>query len=762
MNTQAGSIHDSRAGSVYGAFQGIDSGPLLKNRPPLIHHHDEPVHHDELVSTSTAYSNTSMAKQTRLSSTEIWSGERKLVSHETANQLPRSVTNGLLEIMVEQLLAQDNTQVTCIVAWELEICIESDFDDVETLHSSMTVTGSALSAYATSYEEWIESRWGDPGLLVLNAILGSLTSGLPLHHCSHPTVGNISIEHTNDATGNVRVLIEPAHVQHAVKMVQTLAWMVATFRTPQEDGINLSSAVASTADHRMYISLAPLSRVRSKPPSSCWLPLLGNCIVAEGFHEASEVNGLELSLPLMLELTGMIYEAHPQQKTRSAGIFYTGVHSILYPTKLNHSLEIIMWHYTACSNVMTPPTDDDWVRICSEDLECKRMILGYTPSVQILLGTESRLRQYPLLKSSCADREKDSWTFAWDGVTINAGFSGSGLSFPLKLVRRKGQRAAPAAKPTYDQVVDGTSDQPVILFDTAHGLETAWLVSQLSVILDLVHLKAHRDDCWQNKENSFRMKLHAKPDWRGGFAAKEVLSDYSKANTQMRLSADDGNPIAIKHLVVQIFKAMSIRAQLDKLNPPVSTIHARPIVGWDLLQLMNAVEAPERLSFEADWAWSRSKAPSWLPLAYEIPVFFADNMGDVMTSTVPLCAQLQRSPKHLVASNQVLLKKLRACSKCDGYHVDTKKQLSWRLVNDKIFQQCCHGLHNEAEAKARFKDLIQLMVSRGDHKCETSTDLCRVIPQEGAIVFGAKRSLPTESRAALGLADPTRIQAAPM
>lgn len=310
---------------------------------------------------------------------------------------------------------------------------------------------------------------------------------------------------------------------------------------------------------------------------------------------------------------------------------------------------------------------------------------------------------------------------------------------PFKFSRRRGQQGVPTANPTFDQIIHGTVEKPVILYETARAQEIAWLVLQLSVILDLVHLQAYRERSWKDLSASDRSALHAKPDWNSGLAALKVLDDYQRANTALRTSAGNGKPIVIKDLVTQVFAAMTYRMQLDQLHPAPSSLTTSPLLGWDLIQLTDALAIPKRLQMEVHKYRNNNSPPTWLPLARELPVFFCDGLGDVMTSTVPTCSQFQRSQEYLVASIHVLRAKLRRCFKCDDYHIDTKKQLVWQLPRSGCFPSCPHGVHCKEDARANFDAGVQLMLPAGDNKCFKRKLPCPVIPEEGAVVFEAKR-----------------------
>lgn len=418
------------------------------------------------------------------------------------------------------------------------------------------------------------------------------------------------------------------------------------------------------------------------------------------------------------------------------GIFYTGVHSILYPTERDNTRKVIKWHYASSDCVMTPQNDGTWLRLHDADLLGMDTVLGYTPEVSVLLGTPDRVQQYNNMRTSSAAKEKNTWTFSWDGVTMSAGFAGSGMAFPFKFNRRKGQQIAPSATPNYDQIVQYTADKPLILFDTARQQETAWLVSQLSVILDIALLKSQRHGWWQALDQTARAALHARPHWNGGLAAQEVLDNYERANTILRFSADDGTVLAIKDLIKEIYAAMTVRTQLDQLYPSMATLSTPPLIGWDLLELTDPILQSKRLSVDVHKSGGNNSTPTWLHLAREVPVLFCDGLGSIMTSRVPVCSVFQCNQKYLVASLHALRSKMTHCSSCRGYHIGNDRQWVWQAPPDGYFVPCMHGNHSVEVAKARFDESIQLIL-RANHQCVVLN--AEEGLKEGAVVFGPKR-----------------------
>lgn len=312
---------------------------------------------------------------------------------------------------------RENALITCYLAWELEACLSNDLGDNTRLGDFLTVTGTSTDAYATTCEAWVRQEWGETGLSVLEATCGALVHGSFSSQSLSITLGQ------KDYKESVRVRIGYPDISDIVTALQTLTWLAVTFRNPTSEMLCCSSAVAKLEDNQFHIALQPLVAAESDPISSCWHPLLGSSIVARGFSATRVGGGLEVPFPLMLEMTGMIYgtdrsipfripttehnshesglmnphiysEATGQEKIAGfedgSGVFFTGVHSVLFPTQHITRRNILKWHYAASDTVMTPPKEGTWLHLHYSDLLNTRTVIGYTPEVHVHLGTAER------------------------------------------------------------------------------------------------------------------------------------------------------------------------------------------------------------------------------------------------------------------------------------------------------------------------------------------------------------------------------------
>jgi len=675
------------------------------------------------------------------------------------------VAPGLLDRMLKCASPDKNAIYVCSLAWELKEFVALDLDGESALEDVLTITGEAFTAYATTCKDWVSSTWGDVGRMVLDATCEAITHG----QFSSESV-SIYLDGKTGAGERAEVSIKYTNFENLVDIIETFTWLAATFRPPIENCLSLSSAKAKLTDKGIDISLERLVEADHVCSTCCWHRVLGNAIIAKGFRKVNNEVGLELPLPLMLDLTGMVYSTDISKRltdgkgagpdvailaqqstddpvrcdeqlpsTEEFGIFFTGVHSVLYPTQRDTEHNTVKWHYATSNTVITPPKDGRWLRLHKADLLDVAHFLGYTPEVKVMLGTKDRERENCTMQASSAEKERDKWSFAWDGITIQAGFSGSGLSLPFKFIRRKGQNATPSAKPTYDQIVHHTVREPVIVCETAHDKGTAWLVPKLSLILDLALFKAEEREWLKELDEDSKKALFAKPHWDGGSAAKEVLDNYERANTALAFSPDNGQPIAVKDLIKEIFAAVTIRTQVDQLHP--SHQHrlsvSATLVGWDLLELTNPLASSSRLQLDLNGGDRNNSTPTWLHFANHIPVFFCDNLGQIMESTLPLCPASQHDKKYLIANVHVLSGLMTSCKTCKGYHVGTNKKWIWRFPQHGCFSPCDH---EPGQTRSRdgscFQERMQVMLSE-DHKC-AKFEVTGMVPEKGAVVFGPK------------------------
>ena len=694
-----------------------------------------------------------------------------LVSRTTGERQPSfDVQAGTLNDLLKQAPPSTNGVCVCYLKWNLKECIALDLYGECALGDVLTITGDAFAAFGTTCKDWVLKTWEHVGIKVLDATSEAIANeGEFLSEFV-----SISLNGETGIDECAEVTIMHTDIEVLVAVVETLTWLAATFRPSVENCISYSSAKATLTGKGIEISLERLTEAEDNLSTCCWHRVLGSAIIAKGFWKVSNEPGLQLPFPLMLDLTGMMYRTdisktlndgdasgqavapfaqrstnvlitcdESSSSTEEFGIFFSGVHSVLYPTNRDDIRKTIKWHYATSDAAMTPPQDGTWLRLRETDLQGMVHILGFTPEVVVLLGTKDRSRQHCTMQASSARKEKDSWSFDWDGITAQAGFSGSGLSLPFKFVRRKAQKATPSAKPTYDQVIHHTVRDPVIIFDTAQDQGTAWLVPKLSLILDLTLFQIEKKGWFRDLDDDLKTALFAKPHWNGGHAAREVLDNYARANTTLALSSDDGQAIAVKDLVKEIFAAMTARAQLDQLYPSSQTTLSRCalLTGWDLLELTNPIRFSKRLQVDLNKGDRNRSTPTWLQFANQVSVFLCDNIGEIMKSVQPPCPASHHDKKNLIANIHVLGGLMTSCMSCRGFHVGTDKKWIWKFPRDGCFALCSHVPgHTRTREGNCFRDRMQLMLSE-DHACEArevTTSLPKELPKEGAVVFGSK------------------------
>lgn len=446
----------------------------------------------------------------------------------------------------------NSSPFTRILAWEIQECVSEEMSGDTDLDLFLTLTGSSSCAYAATCSRYIQDNRGDVGMSVLAEVKHTLATGSFISE-------GLTIQKLEN--GSTTILIHRKDVDQVASIVQTLAWLAATFRRTVMDSLSCSSLSVLPLPNGIAISLLDLTEAEVTASTSCWHALFRSSVIAEGFPTRTGEVGLELPFSMILDFTKVIYRTdlsksactrqnlQKDQSTQS-GIFYTGVHSVLFAVSSDESREVIRWHYQTSDKVAVP--DKGWLRLQENELREDKLlsmtiVLGYTPQVKVLLGTEYRKKQYGLMDQTSAERERGEWALSMDGITFSLGYSGSGIQFPLKYKKRTPQKVAVRPDLGFDDMVKEVRDNPVILFETHDKMETGWLVSKLSVILDLVHYHVYKENLWDDSERS---RIHAKALSDGGIAAQHVLDDYERANLETRTLAADRSSIAVKDIVV--------------------------------------------------------------------------------------------------------------------------------------------------------------------------------------------------------------------
>ena len=541
-------------------------------------------------------------------------------------------------------------------------------------------------------------------------------------------------------------------LREIVAISQALSWLVATFRLPRVGRIHCSDiAFTFEGGQNFQISLLDLYEADQSSDGTCWQMLLPNSVIANSFPippRGKEV-GLQIPLNVMLDLAGILYQVDLSDLgSQKIGIYFRGISSLLYPTAYFEDMHSVQWHLISTGTNPVPPGlihEQSWHPIRSLDLIGSSIsFLGYCGKALIHLGTADRLTQYPRMTPSRAERETPPPEVSISGVSLGLSAAGYGTISASGTVKyRNGLANAKAMENTkYDRILDVAPTQPVILFDKEKHNERAWMVSQLSVILELVNY-------WIYK-HSLNNYVYADLSPDSGESAKTVLGIRENANRVLRPLIDDDSEDRVKDLVKRIYSEMGRRAELDAS----SERHARGTVefknerllGWDLLELSDPPQRSWRRQVavhKTEPSNHNSVTPSWMVLTHYIPVYFCQRLGEVITPSEDskICEAWNPIPggfgfNYLTVSISCLANWSQQYGSDDDCEV--MKGLYWDFGGESIFDDCSTCITSNNECSKRPQVLVK--ASNRKYKRRKSSDSRGAYwppkHREGAVVFG--------------------------
>jgi hypothetical protein len=575
-----------------------------------------------------------------------------------------------------------------------------------------------------------------------------------------------------EVEGDISSVFYKGTVSEISILAQLLSWIAATFRLPCTGVLSCSTVsflsrnskpiADSTLTYSLY--LEPLQPLNDLEEGTCWTPLFPSTIMAYDFPVpiCQRTLGLRIPFGAMLELAEVLYDVTLEDdEGHHTGIYLNGVFWTLYPTRYIEEGNTIQWHLTkkptgkVVGQSLTPDHygGPAWFReVDLVTLVSATAILGYCAEVEIRLGTESRLQQYQKYSYSKAKIEHPPPEASIGSTSLGFSLLGRATaSLTASFKPRKGLIDAQkeAKDMSYFEVLARTETEPVILFETEGGNERAWMVPQLSLILDLLNFWIFRTG-----EEEIKKKVkYAKLDSDGGAQAKEVLQDRNYVNEIVIKHILEGEPDIrigdmVKQIYGQILKRTTKDAESDEGARGTRSIGRTGIRGWDLLELtyLGGSVARRRDVQPTAHGLRSGTMPCWMPLAKMIPVLFGQHMGELMTpkQTDQVCRHWYPLPggferNYLAAS----IKCLGKVATYYGNEVcwELVDNLGWDFKDQSIFQPCVRCME---DPKACTKD-PQRLVKRTNKLQKNSPPGVNLppfsVPQDGAIIFGGKRKI---------------------
>jgi len=561
-----------------------------------------------------------------------------------------------------------------------------------------------------------------------------------------------------ERSGNPSLIRIKAPLDQLIAASETLSWIAATFRCPQ-GGKLCSSQVQfgwSSLSELFNLRLVQVQDAEWSGPGTCWQPLFPSSVLALDFPipERTDYAGLQLPFGVMLDLAGILHHVDVKDaNTGASGTYFKGLRSLLFPTGYVKDAKTVHWHLIWREDSRIAPgliyeneQAKNWDQTLDlHQLESSTAILGYCGKTAILLGTNSRLESYNRLATSRANQDRPSPEIALSTATISInalGFATAQLAGGVKY--RNGLSMARIQDSLrYSQLLDSAKAQPVILFDTEEQNERAWLVPQLSVILDLVNNFAYQHD----QQAPIRF---AAPIADGAAASEIVLRDPAYANLVLRQAIlDDESDERVGDLVKAIYTQMSLRAELDAASERgargTKEFLRQGLLGWDLLELSNMPMVSRQRMINVHRThldYDLRVSPCWLPLAKQVPVYFGRRLGELIVPIEPasVCSAWYPLPGgfhcNYLAASVICLSQI---SKAHGFDdcCLLLDNLAWDYEDDSLFKDCKKKQHDCRKVPQR---LVKLAERRSPRKEIRPGYYLPEILYEGTVVFANIRS----------------------
>ncbi|ENH67466.1 Calcium/calmodulin-dependent protein kinase [Fusarium oxysporum f. sp. cubense race 1] len=589
---------------------------------------------------------------------ETLSGKKEFSPEKLLNADKKSglAAAKMIEAKVFEALESFDDTDTCLVKflvrWQVPVCVQEELDGSNDLGPILTITGTSSNSLAVCCQEYVSATWKDNGTVFLEDLEAFLVQKLP------------STEHGT--------------------------------------------------------------------PGTCWTPLFPSTVMAEGFEVPVHpgVFGLQMPFDAMLELAEIICDVSLEDdKGNATGIYLDGISFFLYPTSykaLPDRQPVIQWHLKEKTSddegdrdPAIPPDRNGgplWTKIPVYDtLRTSITVLGYCEKAMVQLGTEARRQYHNEPQYSHAEVEKPNIEASLNSLTLGSSAGGAKAEGSIGFRLRTGhKRELDDQKDlTYKQVLRISQNMPVIIYDTQSQNERAWMVSQLSMILELFNIWAQRE--------GLRGIQYATASADGGAAAFNVLANrsYSERIAIEKMADEDPSDIKISGIIKRLYgriqKTRSINASSDEGARGTLSLGRCSIKGWDWLELVDGLERAVSQRRQVLASRMFSSPPCWLPFTDSIPVFFAQEIGDLIVPEQPDQVCRQWSPLPGGRSNTYLsvsLRCIRGLSASGRY-----QNLVWSCEDAHLFEPCqnckivpeiCPKMPQRLEkSKARKKGPIQ-------------------------------------------------------
>ena len=327
------------------------------------------------------------------------------------------------------------------------------------------------------------------------------------------------------------------------------------------------------------------------------------------------------------------------------------------------------------------------------------------------------------------------------GLTASLGFKGATVGVSGSFKMRRGLKVAreEAKDKEYTEVLDDAEKELAILLETSPGQERAWMVPQLSLILEMFNF-------WAFKKGLHDLIRYAEPGTNDGSGARKVLDDDNfivLEALKKRIPSDKG--LCVGDIIKRIHNRIEMRTVENSKGKEGTRgtikLGSSGILGWDWLELAGAPSLSDRRGI------TKFPEACWMHFTQNlnVPVFMGQNLGQIITPVKAdeLCKHWYPIPggtenSYLVASITSIQRLARQSGKRGSWSF--RDDYVWVVQGDLLFEPCIKCIRNPNKCSKNPQNLHKRQKTLV--KKSLLSRMARKVPQikeKGAVVFAKKR-----------------------
>ncbi|KAF2141224.1 uncharacterized protein K452DRAFT_309014 [Aplosporella prunicola CBS 121167] len=547
------------------------------------------------------------------------------------------------------------------VKWELPLFCEQEIDTPKNLSSTLTLSGTDQSAFASTCLEYSKWCWSDLGEGVLPLLERWLVGGQPSitsQICDRCRIFFVKAgDHPDKTSVDIRM---SGLLKDLISITQQLAWLTATFRLPKNGQLLCSEARFSWNNFELEgnIFMQPLEPA-NHGAHTCWHSMFAGQVLAVGFPVPERFEGeqgVELPFEVMAAL-GLIW--YPFE--HNGGTILKGHSTALLPVNITKGS--VQWHFVTSGDQCVELSPDEIREKCPfnvshknmkkniteivrdlvstempEDIPIwigKRAFVGYFEKAEIHLGTKDS--GYDKITISKARPEKSQLRISRD-VTMTAGTEGQGvfgINFGSRITYGKTALARIRLEDglTLDKLRNSIQ-VPILMYDVA--TKRGWLVPEINTILHLCLAWAAGQD---DPDNVLGKMPFAEPS-TGGQSAYDAIK--SAIATDLPTSNDASTSVKFIEIVKYQYRQLCYikQKQLEEVNRgfvPIFGLRVpsalgnpdRQLHGFEFIDISHSQEFIRRKYVEVG-SLKGGEWPSVMSYRPDMAVLFCENLGEAI------------------------------------------------------------------------------------------------------------------------------------